>query len=93
MSNDELTVFQLYSLLGSQFFTLPSSFVGDCLFWAVFDYNFKKKKKGGNEKLPPYDDDILIRRLNKKRSSSDFDIVKILKKLMILIKCTSERLF
>ena len=45
MSNDELTVFQLYSLLGSQFFTLPSSFVGDCLFWAVFDYNFKKKKK------------------------------------------------
>jgi len=53
----------------------------------------KKKKKGGNEKLPPYDDDILIRRLNKKRSSSDFDIVKILKKLMILIKCTSERLF
>ena len=38
-----------------------------------------------------YDDDRLIRRLNKKPLSSDFDIAKILSKLMIMSRRTSER--
>ena len=41
--------------------------------------------------IETYDDDRLVRRLNKKSKSSDFDIAKILSKLMIMSRRTSER--
>ena len=42
--------------------------------------------------IETYDDDRLVQRLNKKSKSSDFDIAKILSKLMIMSRRTSERI-